>query len=1750
MPITVGTVEVHVIPNTQGILTRLRNGILPAANTVGTEAGQQMGNRLTQALQVQVVGAGVRIGRQLGEEISRELRRAVRDALPDTIRTSGKLAAAQGGRAGAETGGAFSRELKTRVEAAVRSLPNIKVGANTSEAESDLQALRVRMETLRDKRIGIDIGADEARIEAESLEAELRRLGAISPNVRVQVDTARAIAELEAMREQIRLATLKPWEVRLEVDGGFGARLRAAVQAAQASLPNINIDSNTTPARARIQGLRAELEQLRDVRIGIDIDAGAAQAKIDQIRAELAKLGMDKNVDLDVRVDATNARRELKAVELQADILDRKRIDIPIHTSSAMSNILQLAAALATVIVPPAIGVLAAGLGAVTSAAFAAAAGIGLVALVAVPGIMKITAALQAQKAANEAAATAAGKSGAAAAQQAIQAQQQALQMEGAEQSLTQAYRSAAQQREQALRQVSAAQRAVGDAQAQAVERTRQAEQQLVDAQNDARRTQIALTDARKAARLELEDMQSRLAGAALDERSAVLAVERAQQRLDATRQAGASVSRLDREEAQLAYDEAVQRLEDQRRDNSRLQESAAAATKAGVEGSDQVVKAKEAVAQADRRAVEAAAGVRSAQTEGARAVADAQQQLADAHRNAAESAQQSADQIASAQRGIQSAQLAAAAAAQQSAGGMDAAATAAQKYQDALAKMNPATRSTFEAVLRLKDAFKAWSDAASPTVMPLFTRFVDGLTRTLPTLTPMVMAAADGIGRLMDRASRSFARDPFWASFKADLTVAMPRAIEGVGVSFGNLFRGIAGIFDAFNPHMDSIASRMEKATGRFANWGTQLKGSPEFERFLDNASRNAPLLKEAFAAMGRAILAVSNALAPLRGPALVILTAVAEFVATLARNLPGVVQFLVLYAIAWRAVNTAMAINAALSAATPMGLIITAIAAVIAVILLLILHWDKVEAVFRWVWEHGIRPVFQAIADAAGVMWRNGIKPVVDALVAGWNAVAEAANWLWRKVLSPAFEGIGIGARILAAIVLVVLIAPLLIAFRALAAIAMFLWHDVFEPVWVGIGLAADWAWRNILKPTIDGIGGALGWVGDRLGDLWHGVFEPAWTGLSMAADWAWRNILKPTIDGIGAGIDWTGDRLDALWHGVFEPAWAGIAAAVSWAWTGFLSPTFNAITGGMQEVGSWAQDLYQVWIKPWFDKIGAVVGDTMTGAQKAFRVAIDGISLLWGFLKEIVAAPVRFVVNQVYDKGIKKVWNWVADKVGLPALPDGAAGFATGGIYPGYTPGRDIGLAAVSGGEAIMRPEWTRAVGPGFVNSMNAAARSGGVAGVRSALSTTPIVGAYSWGGIVGSVVDTVKAGIDAIPGASWVLDKGASLARGFLAGSVELAMKPVRALIGEIPGDTAWSKVARGLPNKAIDGVIDWIREDDRKQAFAGVGVAASALREAMTYAGVPYLWGGTSRLGIDCSGLTQAAYRAVGVEIGRTTYDQVKRGRHIAMQDAVPGDLVFEQFAGPSPSHVGLYMGPGRLWNAPKTGDVVRESAITNVVDVRRMAEDVMGGSVGAFGDLAGWLRTALAATGKPADWLAPLMTIAKNESGGNPRAENHYDSNQRYGGTFGLMQMIPPTFNAYKLPGMDDILNAVHNAVSAIRYISARYGTPFNTPGIRSLSAGGGYVGYKSGGIVPLAFDSGGYLPPGLNLTYNGTARPEPVFTGAQADALFSGVRGGDGEGSFVGELRLSSGEFLGMVDGRIRRSHDDLANRAMMGRG
>ncbi|HET6502846.1 MAG TPA: transglycosylase SLT domain-containing protein [Amycolatopsis sp.] len=118
------------------------------------------------------------------------------------------------------------------------------------------------------------------------------------------------------------------------------------------------------------------------------------------------------------------------------------------------------------------------------------------------------------------------------------------------------------------------------------------------------------------------------------------------------------------------------------------------------------------------------------------------------------------------------------------------------------------------------------------------------------------------------------------------------------------------------------------------------------------------------------------------------------------------------------------------------------------------------------------------------------------------------------------------------------------------------------------------------------------------------------------------------------------------------------------------------------------------------------------------------------------------------------------------------------------------------------------------------------------------------------------------------------------------------------------------------------------------------------------------------------------------------------------------------------------------------------------------------------GDLADWIHQAtdiLRANGMPvnnAD-VQLIATIIQHESGGDPSAVNLWDGNAQAGHpSIGLMQCIDTTFDAYKLPGHNNIENPVDNIIAGVRYAVARYGSLSNVPGIASLSQGGSYVGY------------------------------------------------------------------------------------------
>jgi peptidoglycan DL-endopeptidase CwlO len=104
------------------------------------------------------------------------------------------------------------------------------------------------------------------------------------------------------------------------------------------------------------------------------------------------------------------------------------------------------------------------------------------------------------------------------------------------------------------------------------------------------------------------------------------------------------------------------------------------------------------------------------------------------------------------------------------------------------------------------------------------------------------------------------------------------------------------------------------------------------------------------------------------------------------------------------------------------------------------------------------------------------------------------------------------------------------------------------------------------------------------------------------------------------------------------------------------------------------------------------------------------------------------------------------------------------------------------------------------------------------------------------------------------------------------------------------------------------------------------VGAQAVQIAMGELGVPYVWGGASPSGFDCSGLTMWVYAQLGIHLDHYTGSQWMAGPHVPYDQLAPGDLVFFE---PDIGHVGIYIGNGEFIHAPHTGTVVQISSLSD-----------------------------------------------------------------------------------------------------------------------------------------------------------------------------------------------------------------------------
>ena len=719
---------------------------------------------------------------------------------------------------------------------------------------------------------------------------------------------------------------------------------------------------------------------------------------------------------------------------------------------------------------------------------------------------------------------------------------------------------------------------------------------------------------------------------------------------------------------------------------------------------------------------------------------------------------------------------------------------------------------------------------------------------------------------------------------------------------------------------------------------------------------------------------------------------------------------------------------------------------------------YWTTVFRGMRAVWNRVLRPTFPAIRAAARGMF-TFVRLYLRLLRAYWTTVFRGMRAVWNRVLRPTFPAIRGAAR------------RLWVAIKLYFGLVRAYWGLVFR--------AMRTIWQRVLRPTFSAIGRAIGGL-YRLfrANLrrMRAVFDLVFTAMRTI----WRRVLRPTLSAVGS-------RIRSLADKIFAPA----ARRIRDRWNDLKGP-FRAV-----------RDV--------FAAVARAIGDRLTGKNgltTRFRIAVGAIRRLWDSLKGAFKAPVKFLVNTVINKGVIGGFNKVARFVGSEEMEPVKLpkGFATGGILPGYTPGRDVhhfasptgGRLSLSGGEAIMRPEWTAAMGPDYIHRMNAAARAGGASAIRKMMGGQ----AFAKGGVWHPGRRSQRA------------NHGKSLSQAWDINSPGGTGTPVKAFLDGIItavanlGNTSYGRYIKmnhpgaGLQSLYAHLSAQLVRPGQRVKRGQVIG------REGNTGGSTgPHLHfelgGGASAIQAAGAGSSGGGVGLPGWITGLLTGGPVKW----LMSKAKSGLDNFTEKFGDNLWGKSLSKIPRKIAGVLKDKLGAMVDKINPVDDIKGVVGKITDGFKSQFstaGNAA--IRAQVMSVAKQhgwhkgAQWQA-LAEIIGRESGWNPNAANPNSSAR------GLFQKM----TSVNGPVEDTVAG---QARWGLNYIRSRYGDPKKALAFHNRHnwyADGGI--YDPSGVAPSAgantaapgaalpyngtmqYDRGGYLPPGLTTVVNLTGKPEPVFT-------------------------------------------------------
>ena len=1368
----------------------------------------------------------------------------------------------------------------------------------------------------------VEVTADETNYDRAMQRLRAKKHKA---TVTLDIDDSAALAKLRRFADAHSRTVLK---AVIDADLNEASKRRVTQQLDRLTadrVVNIRASADTRVAAAEI----ANLTRRRQVRIGIDVDTRVAADS-------LANLTRRRQMTVQANADTAAAAARI-------DTLTRRReVDVRLNVNRSSLAVLSRigggggggGAGILSSTIARLAAVIVGALPTLASLGQSLAA-MGPAAALAVPSILSLATAFAAVKVGMSGVGAAFKAAFAPAAASAGGAASAVRQVENAERSLAKAQQAvkdaeinAAKARIKAARDIKDAQldlkntvQDVADANRRAARQIADAERDLADAQRDARKAQEDLTEARKEAAEQLEDLQSRLANAELDQRQAVLDLQEAEEELAEVRAKGSKATAEELEQAELNYDKAAQRLKDQQTETARLREETAAANAAGIEGSESVVRAKEGVADANRRVTDQTRQVAEAereaartQEEGAQRIARAQRDVADAQAAAAEAAADGARQIADAQDAVAVAAQALADAQASASSGTNALATAmarlapnAQAFVNAVVAQGAAWRAMkLEVQNRLFEGLASTFTTMSVTILPsvrdglvgmagvlnqmavsamnattelartgTLRQMFDGLTQGMQPLANLPAQIITGLAQISVAASPAFARlttaaeeaanrtsERLASAFKSGaLEQSINNAIE-VAKQFGSL---LGDIFGTIGNIMDAAAAGGGDALGSLGAVFAELRritAMPEVQQALTSIFEAVHAIAKLFAgtlgAVIEALLPLLEALAPVVvelaekfGPVL------AELAATLGEALAPI-------------------IDALLPIVSDIGDIF---ADVVVALLPLLKPLGELIGTFISAWAPIISEIGAALVPLIAAL-AEGLTPVIEALVpliemAGEFLAAMAPMFpqLVTAVLPliPPLSQLTLSLITLAMQVLTPLM-PLITGLATLLSGVLAGAIGILVPV---ITTVIGW-----LQAFVDMVTDAVKWVVDKFTWLYDVLVGHSIIPDLVKSIIGWFTQLWTKTKELFTQLkNWVVNTWNNLWGAVrskWNTFWSGLKSAVSGAWK-WVKDSVSGLRTSISNTWSGLWNGARDKISSIFTTIRGKISDFKSAMKQAFSTLRDSLGKIWDGIKSKIGSPVKWVVGTVYNNGIRKMWNSIAGKINSSiSLPTIKLGFNKGGVVPGQG-NRDTVPAMLTPGERILSNEQVAKLGghraiDAMLGSDQPTRTGGNPTRQQERRQHQPVPG-FADGGIIGNITSAIGGTI------SGAVDWTKDLVVGGLKAAAEKALKAlVRPLINQIP-NSGIGNLLRGLSNKAVDGMLDWFTNEDKK-AVGGPGVQ-KALSWVKTQHGLPYQWGGNGNPSWDCLTLSSV----ITTPQGHTTLRDLHPGMEVmAYQD--------------------------------------------------------------------------------------------------------------------------------------------------------------------------------------------------------------------------------------------------------------------------